>query len=263
MNRLMQQARDMRINRPMGAYSCGPFPLADTLGLVPALMSLQQSLDRGRNSKTIQWDTMRGMRTTFSNFVHTTPAGTGGAILSDGKKSTRITNSSTNSLWFQRFMDGCHERMGDVWVPDAAITIDVLKALDNLWESLWMEATADANMMLRHEVASTACAVTCGFSAGLRGEELGHIRLRDSVMLTTQGLQHPRYPHIVLAMEGRFKGQVSRRKHKIPLVPNSASGPPNQKWFMRVCEGMEENQIEFGPMLRPTLGSDMPVKSNI
>ncbi|KAL7559918.1 hypothetical protein ACA910_007284 [Epithemia clementina (nom. ined.)] len=192
---------------------------------------------------------MRGMRSTYSNFVHTTPAGTGGAILSDGRKSTRVTNSSTNGLWFQCFMEGCHKRMGDVRLPDAALTINVLKALEDLWEDLWLEALQPPNAKLLHEVASTAFAVTCGFSSDLRGEELGHIRLRKSVILTTQGLQHPRQPHIVLAMEGRFKGQVLRRKHKIPLVLVSASEIPNKKWFMRLCEVLEQNQISFGPML--------------
>ncbi|KAL7578480.1 hypothetical protein ACA910_011548 [Epithemia clementina (nom. ined.)] len=203
---------------------------------------------------------MHGMRSTYSNFVHTTPAGTGGTILSDGCKSTQVTNSFTNGLWFQRFMEGCHKRMGDVRLPDAALTIDVIKALDKLWEDLWVEASQPHNAKLLHKISSTAFAVTCGFSSGLRGEELGHIRLRKSVILMTQGLRHPRQPHIVLAMEGRFKGQVSHRKHKIPLALVSASGIPNKKWFMRLCEVLEQSQIYFGPMLRPTFQSESPAR---
>ncbi|KAL7578000.1 hypothetical protein ACA910_007616 [Epithemia clementina (nom. ined.)] len=228
MNRLMQQAKDMRIQRPMASYPRGPFPVADTLGMVPAIMSLYRLLDKGRNSKTIQWDTMRGMRSMYSNFVHMTPAGTGGAIMSDGRKSMCVTNSTTNSLCFQRFMEGCHKRMGDVRLPDAALTIDVLQALDELWDDLWAEATQPPNAELLHEVASIGFAVTCGFSSGLQGEELGHIRLCELVTLTTQGLQHPQQLHLILAMEGRFKAGIAQ-KTQDPPSPRLCLWNPKQK----------------------------------
>ena len=114
MARAMRILESLRIASPTAIHRRGPYPIEDVMGMVPAMISLQRSLDKGRNSKTIQWDTMRGIRSTFSNFIHTTTSGTRGAVLSDGRRSTRITESVANSLWFKRFMDGCHERMGDV-----------------------------------------------------------------------------------------------------------------------------------------------------
>ncbi|KAL7561474.1 hypothetical protein ACA910_010988 [Epithemia clementina (nom. ined.)] len=67
-----------------------------------------------------------------------------------------------------------------------------------------------------------------------------------------QGLMHPRKPHIVLALEGRFKGQVGRKKHKVPLVPITRSGIQNQTWFIRLCKEYEYHDITFGPLLRAT-----------
>ncbi|KAL7565747.1 hypothetical protein ACA910_010187 [Epithemia clementina (nom. ined.)] len=110
-NRIMGQANQLGIMSPMFGFDRGPFPLRDTMGMVPAILLLQRSLDRGKNSPTIQWDTMRGLWTAYSNLVHTTSTGYGGATMTDGKRSTFITNSPTNSLWFCRFMDGSHERM--------------------------------------------------------------------------------------------------------------------------------------------------------
>ncbi|KAL7579542.1 hypothetical protein ACA910_007917 [Epithemia clementina (nom. ined.)] len=83
-SRLMQQSVEMQIDYPMRNFPRGPYPVLDMFGVVPAVMSLQQLLSKGRNSGTIQWDTMRGMRLAYSNFVHTTPGGLEGAVLSDG-----------------------------------------------------------------------------------------------------------------------------------------------------------------------------------
>ncbi|KAL7570832.1 hypothetical protein ACA910_018902 [Epithemia clementina (nom. ined.)] len=247
MARMMKQARMFRSSKPLASFPRGPFPLSNGFGMLPAVMSLLRSLDKGRNSRTIQWDTMQGLRTTYSNFIHTTPDGLGGSVLSDGRKNTRITLSP--ALWFQRFMDGCHERMGDVSIPDAALAIDTLLELEQVIDKIWLESRSVSDREMMHETATIGCAIICGYSASLRGEELGHIRLRESLMLTTQGLKHTKQKHIVLALEGRFKGQTARKKHKVPLVLTSASGIPNFKWLMRLFESFKAHGETYGPLL--------------
>ncbi|KAL7556103.1 hypothetical protein ACA910_008072 [Epithemia clementina (nom. ined.)] len=101
MKRVMNIANLMRLDEPLAAYWRGPFPLKDTFGMTPAIVSLQRSLDRGKNAKTIQWDTMRGVRSAMSNFMHTTPGGIGGFTMSDAKKSTHVTHSAMNTMWFK------------------------------------------------------------------------------------------------------------------------------------------------------------------
>ncbi|KAL7559583.1 hypothetical protein ACA910_006989 [Epithemia clementina (nom. ined.)] len=248
--RSMRQAREMRIDFPLQAFARGPFPIRYTFGMALAIMSLRRSLDRERNSNTIQWDTMRGVRSAISNFIHSTPNGTDGATMTDGKKQSFITRSSTNSRWFKRFMDGTHEWMGDVKVQDMALTIDVLIGLQELLEECWRQAQGDNNRNLLFEIATVGAVVTTGFSSALRGEELGHIRLQESILWTTQGLQHPQKKHVVLALEGRFKGQVAWKKHKIPLVCTTASGIKNQQWLVRLMERCEAPGVTFGPLFR-------------
>ncbi|KAL7576221.1 hypothetical protein ACA910_013704 [Epithemia clementina (nom. ined.)] len=196
---------------------------------------------------------MRGVRSVMSNFVHTTPKGVGGFVMLDEQRSTHITDSSTNTLWFKRFMDGCHERMGDVKVQDTAMTIDVLIGLQDTLEQRWAEAIHSQDSKLLFELATLGCTVTSGFLSALHGEEFGHVRLNKTVLLSTQGLRHAQKPRIVLELEGHFKGQVSRKKHKIPLVQQTKSGIKNECWLLRQVDQYEHNKIAFGPLLRHTV----------
>ncbi|KAL7557665.1 hypothetical protein ACA910_001266 [Epithemia clementina (nom. ined.)] len=144
--------------------------------------------------------------------------------MTDGKRSTHITKSLTNTMWFKQFMDGSHKRMEDVKVQDSAITIDVLLGLQSLLGERCTEAVEIEDEELLYELAVLGCIASSGFSSGLCGEELGHIRLNDTILLTTRGLVHPRKPHLVLGLEGRFKGQVACKKHKIPITHVTKSG---------------------------------------
>ena len=251
-NRLMKILKDLRIENPCPDIPRGPFPLADTLGMIPAIISLQRSMDRGRNSKTIQWDTMRGIRSGYNNLVHTTPKGTDGAVMSDGRNSTHITTSPTNSLWFKKFMIGSHERMGDVKIQDAAVSIDLLLALQDLLEKEWKVAEEN-NRGYTHtkfEIVTLGAALMLGFSSALRGEELGHVRLCKTRLYTEFGLKHPTRPHVVLALQGRFKNTTAYCRHKIPLVPVSKSGIRNAEWLLRLLELYSTVGEAEGPLFR-------------
>ncbi|KAL7561683.1 hypothetical protein ACA910_016448 [Epithemia clementina (nom. ined.)] len=150
--------------------------------------------------------------------------------------------------------------MGDVSIPDTALPIDTLLALDNLLEQNWSSTRDHRNASGMFEAATMGVVLMCGFSSGLRGEEMGHIRLRKSILLTTQGLQHPRSKHVVLALEGRFKSQGMRKKHKIPLVLTTASGIPNFKWQMRLFDRYKTHVVSFSPLIWTTPVQTMPAQ---
>ncbi|KAL7559151.1 hypothetical protein ACA910_010230 [Epithemia clementina (nom. ined.)] len=61
MQRVMRISNSMRLDHPLETFKRVPFPLSDTFGMAAAIISLQRSLDKGKNSKTILWDTMRGV----------------------------------------------------------------------------------------------------------------------------------------------------------------------------------------------------------
>jgi hypothetical protein len=248
------------LNDPLRDFPRGPFPLTDTQGMAFATLILQRSFDSGINSTTIQWNTCRKMRSFVSNYIHTTPHGAGGATMTDGHSSTHFTSSPTNSVWFKKFMAGFHNRLGDVTIQDQALTIDELLALQTVLEKAWQSAKDTDDQELLFEIATLGTALTSGFTSALRGEELGHIRLNETWANSCQGLKHPRKPHCLLTLLGRFKGVIGRRKHQIPLVPISASGIQTRRWLFRLIALYHAAGISAGPLLRITPTARLPVR---
>jgi hypothetical protein len=61
------------IDNPFGGVQRGLFPVADTFRMLAAVALLLRSLDTGKNAPTIQFNTMRKLRTFCNNFQATTP----------------------------------------------------------------------------------------------------------------------------------------------------------------------------------------------
>ena len=80
-----------------------------------------------------------------------------------------FSNSPTNSYWFKRFLTGCHRRMGDVWIPDKALTLDVLKACLNMLDKEYEDLTKGQR---RLEVVLTGAMLVASYFAALRGDEV-------------------------------------------------------------------------------------------
>jgi hypothetical protein len=245
---------------PMIDFCRGPFPVKDIFGAALALTILQRSFDPGRNSATVQWATCRKLRSFYSNYIHTTPFGTGLATMTDGKKSTHMTASPTNSLWFKKFTAGLRSRLGQVVIQDQALSIDELLAFQGILEHAWRQAWHAKDKTLLFEIATIGTVVTSGFGAALRGEELGHLRLNGTLTLTQRGLQHPRKPHVLLSLQGRFKNVVGRRKHQIPLVPVTKSGISIKLWLLRLLFCYQEEGVNSGPLFRNTINTPLPAK---
>ncbi|KAL7568367.1 hypothetical protein ACA910_012089 [Epithemia clementina (nom. ined.)] len=97
----------------------GLFPVGDTTGMGTACTMLVKTLQAGRNADCIQFETARNICSTVSNFIHTTPFGSGASTVGTSDRSGLFfLGSPTNSLWFRQLMLGCHCRMGDMWIPD-------------------------------------------------------------------------------------------------------------------------------------------------
>ena len=60
----------------------GPFPMEDTWGMTIAALFLARLTDSGRNAKFLQFDSVRKVRSTISNFYHTCPEGMGSVLMS-------------------------------------------------------------------------------------------------------------------------------------------------------------------------------------
>ncbi|KAL7556653.1 hypothetical protein ACA910_017592 [Epithemia clementina (nom. ined.)] len=107
----------------------GPFPLGDTMGMGmgTACAMLVKTLQAGRNADCIQFETAQKVRSTVLNLIHTTPFGAGASTIGTSDwDGLFFLGSPTNSLWFRRFMLGCHRCMGDMWILDRATTLEVV-----------------------------------------------------------------------------------------------------------------------------------------
>ena len=134
---LLETSATMGLDSPLP--NRGPFAVGDDNGLNVACMMLMKTLRAGKNSTHIQFETARKVRSAVSNFFHTIPGGTGLATVGQGERGGLFFSaSSTNSHWFRRFMTGCHRRMGDVWIPDQAVTVDEVKAALSILEEEWI-----------------------------------------------------------------------------------------------------------------------------
>jgi hypothetical protein len=78
----------------------------------------------------------------------------GASFTSDGGSGGRVSNSPTNHLWFQRFPQGCHQRMSDLWLPNRAVSrhelITCFETLEERWELF------EKDLIGRDMVSSTA-----------------------------------------------------------------------------------------------------------
>ena len=123
----------------------GPFSALEDWGVDVAVAILIRSLDPGKNARCVQFDTIRKLRSFVSNYTHAGSNGTGATFMSDDRTAACITNSPKNSLWFNRFMQGCHRRMGDTWLPDKAVSWYVMGGAFQVLEESWTDSFGDAH----------------------------------------------------------------------------------------------------------------------
>jgi hypothetical protein len=119
-------------------------------------------MDRGRNADTIQYETMRKLRSHIVNFMHTCSGGIGARFTGEEGAAGAVSNSPTNTEWFWR--------MGDVWMPDRPVTIQELSRCLELLEDDWDMFEKDDEGRLK--LANLACMLITGFFAALWGEEI-------------------------------------------------------------------------------------------
>ena len=142
---------------------------------------------------------------------------------------------------------------------DRALTIDELDGLLRVLERDWGQFAGDPSK--RFEVATLGAVLVIGFAAGLRGEELGLCRLAETFVETGKGLRHNRLPHVLVALEGKFKGVLGRKEHRFPLVPESSSGVLHIKvWLLRLLReySVVHKARREGPLFRVTPASRSP-----
>jgi hypothetical protein len=99
--------------RPMG-----PFPLKDSFGMGAAIVILQVSLNPGKYDTSVQFGTIRKFRSAFSNAYHASVEGQDAVVMAKDTRKLAVTKCPTYGTSFEKFMKGCHKRMGEITRPD-------------------------------------------------------------------------------------------------------------------------------------------------
>ena len=104
----------------------GELPWRDHCGYEVAVNILLHLRRSGKLDKEyVQFDSIRILRSTFSNFIGASPqANLTSLSLGDMKGHyQRFNIDEFDSFWFHPFMEGLKNRMGQVWLPNKAMSI--------------------------------------------------------------------------------------------------------------------------------------------
>jgi hypothetical protein len=222
----------------------GPFPLEDTFGMAAAIVILQVSLNPGKYDKHVQFGTIRKFRSAFSNAYHASAEGQDAMVMAKDVRKMTVTKCPTYGLWFEKFMRGCHKRMGEIIKPDRALSTAILLEILNLLDTEW-----DNHPNKRFQLASEGAFYVIAFCCALRGEEVPLADLSGTLKHWSRStLSNP--AHIVVALLGRFKGEIGENYHLLPIVTKTASGIDNIKWIGRLLNEYTVKNICSGPLFR-------------
>ena len=240
----------------------GPWPTDDSFGVRLALASVVRSLDPGNYAKTIQFETVRKVRSAFSNYIHASVDGTGESFIADDSGVQSISRSTSNSHWFRRFMKGMHKRMGDIWIPDRAITIHEVLIAFTILEEDWKGMTQVGDITGMERAALSAIIVIAGFFGGFRGEEITRIDI-GLIRKYWEEAMEAEDRHVPLMLNGRFKKETGEKVFCQPLAIVTNSGIKILLWFKRVIFILEKRAIFDGPMFRLRRTSGKIVRATV
>ena len=146
-------------------------------------------------------------------------------------------------------MKGMHKRMGDVWIPDRAITIGEVLAAFKILEEDWKQTVEIGDLKGMQRASLSAIIVIAGFFGGLRGEEITRMDLGLIRKYWEEATQSD-CPHVPMMLQGRFKKETGDKVFCQPLAVKTQSGIPILTWFARTLFIMERHGAIDGPMFR-------------
>jgi hypothetical protein len=231
----------------------GPFQVEDLLGLRVAIAMLLKSLEPGRyNERYQQFETIRKLRAGYANIYMASREGVASLRSVGGDRvKHQLTHSPTQSLWFERFAQGCLRRMGQDVRQDWAITVGAMCGLMQLLEDEWESTTSWDQRDLVASIASYALVAFCG---SFRGNEAFLVDLHG-LRKYLKELSDKDY--VVVPLLGRYKGEQHSRYHLAPLAAETSSGMKLRTWLKRLVAVREEAGQVRGPAFQTRAGGIM------
>ncbi|KAL7580596.1 hypothetical protein ACA910_003716 [Epithemia clementina (nom. ined.)] len=125
--------------------------------------------------------------------------------------------------------------MGDVWIPDRAVTLEEIQASLSILEEEYHRLGVGQH---RLKVGWTGAMLVIRYAAAVHGEELPQVDVGMIRKYWNEGRDYKRKPHVPLALVGRFK----------------------QTNGIEDCNTMD---VKAGPMFRTTTKANIPKRTTI
>jgi hypothetical protein len=223
-------------------------PPYDHCGYEVAVQMLLASKRPGRHSNEYsQYDTIRKVRTSYSNFArssaqeNSTVTGFG----NDKGQAQRLVADPVSSYWFSRFFAGCKRRMGQDWRPNVALSTDLILAILEKVQEINTTGQTTTNPEEHHQWLVFGVYVAITYTLSLRGTE--------GLLLDVGGVRKYRNDgqneHFIIALRGKIKGEHADRCHLFPCCIMTSSGIPVRDWVTRLIDLKESLGQVSGPAI--------------
>ena len=211
----------------------GPHELCDSWGMGIAVVLLGKSLDKGLYGPNVQFETVRKLRSSYSNLWGASRHALTLGVLARDTMKIFVTRCPGYSLWFERFVRGMHSRMGDDRRPDAAISSEVMHAVMERIEMDYIDSDEEG---ARQYIARAGLFFLSAYLGSLRGEEVPRLLRREFIDLNEESM-NARVSHCVLPLYGNFKNDNGiSRCYLFRITKLSKSGFNMRKWVERTSE---------------------------
>ena len=117
-------------------------------------------------------------------------------------------------MWWEIFLLGMHNRMGDDVRPDLAISLKVTGAMLRFMELDYSEAIGKRE---KAKIESFAMFSIAGYLGGLRGEDIVKLDL-FGLLAYFSDEKSSTPPFVPITLIGKFKGETAVRHHILPLA---------------------------------------------
>jgi hypothetical protein len=225
----------------------GPYPVLDSLGMGVAIAMLLKTLEPGKYSPQYQqFETVRKLRAAYSNVYMASWDGVSSLRTVGGDRvKHHLTHSPTQSLWFERFAQGCIRRMGQDVRQDWAIPLSAMLGLFQVLEDEWSELSEE-DFTTKVCLASIGAYSIIAFCGSFRGSEVFLTDLHG-LRKHLEETQRQHRDHVIIPLLGRFKGEQNSRYHLAPLASVTSSGLQVQVWLERLVSVREREGRIQGP----------------
>jgi hypothetical protein len=174
-NRALQTAHELgMLNPPLP--NLGPWKLEDEFGAGAAVIMVKHSMDPGVTESTVQFETVRKMKSAFVNLYQASVDNTSMTVIG-GKEVGKqlVMGAPIYHDWYDREKTVMHRRMGDKVVQDYGLYRKVVIALHEMMEEEWLAAGLEAGKRLKK--AQLTWFVFVGYARALRRGRWGEKKL--------------------------------------------------------------------------------------